>query len=144
MKWIFFSSKRNQDFKRITSFTTCADEVNDYNCTCMTGYFGRSCSQGMILHIIFSSISFYRLRLHSRECLNILFFTPEWMSQPFHSHVEYPSLHVIEYFISHLCTQIEAANLRCSNLICMFFRCQLLWSWTLRERCNLYCWSRWL
>ena len=37
---------------------TCSDEVNDYNCTCMAGFFGKNCSQGKILHIIFQSISF--------------------------------------------------------------------------------------
>ena len=39
---------------------TCVDEVNDYTCNCTVGYFGKNCSQSMILHILYPSLFLLR------------------------------------------------------------------------------------
>ena len=56
--YLYFSDINDCDPNPCENNATCSDEVNDYNCTCMAGYFGKNCSQGKILHIIFLSISF--------------------------------------------------------------------------------------
>ena len=75
--YLYFSDIDDCNPNPCENGSTCSDKVNDYNCTCMAGYFGKNCSQGMILLIIFLSLYFLRLRLHSRKCLNILLFSPE-------------------------------------------------------------------
>ena len=51
--YLYFSDINDCDPNPCENGATCSDEVNDYNCTCMAGYFGKNCSQGVILHIIF-------------------------------------------------------------------------------------------
>ena len=34
---------------------TCADELNDYTCTCIAGYDGKNCSQSKLNHLSLST-----------------------------------------------------------------------------------------
>ena len=59
--WIYiFSDIDDCDSNPCENNATCVDEVNDYTCNCTVGYFGKNCSQSMILHILYPSLFLLR------------------------------------------------------------------------------------